>query len=223
MRVAIAQLNQVIGDLSGNAARILEAATFARRGGAQLLITPELSLCGYPPEDLLLRPAFLAACADELARLAVVSKASPWWSAFPELASNVRATRRRAARRQGRSGVSQALSAKLHRFDEQRYFSAGGDPHCRRRRHSSRHHYLRRRLVLGPPPRRATLARKIVVPNGSPYHTASGSSGAQWSPKHARPACRSFTQSHRGRDGSYSTAPFIVDGAGGGAAASGVA
>src|SRR3984893_16957520 len=42
MRVAIAQLNQVVGDLSGNAARILEAAAEARRGGAQLLVTPEL-------------------------------------------------------------------------------------------------------------------------------------------------------------------------------------
>jgi NAD+ synthase (glutamine-hydrolysing) len=42
MRVAIAQLNQVVGDLSGNAARILETAAEARRGGAQLLVTPEL-------------------------------------------------------------------------------------------------------------------------------------------------------------------------------------
>src|ERR1700692_3192277 len=86
MRVAIAQLNQGIGDLSGNAARILEAAAEARRGGAQLLITPELSLCGYPPEDLLLRPAFLSSCADQLARLAVRVEGITILVGFPELA-----------------------------------------------------------------------------------------------------------------------------------------
>src|SRR2546430_13554981 len=70
MRVAIAQLDCVVGDMPGNAARILAAVDEARRGGADLVVTPELSLCGYPPEDLLLRPAFLAACAGELERLA---------------------------------------------------------------------------------------------------------------------------------------------------------
>src|SRR5437660_391352 len=57
MQIAVAQLDQVIGDLSGNAAAILEAAGEAKRAGAKLVVTPELSLPGYPPEDLLLRPA----------------------------------------------------------------------------------------------------------------------------------------------------------------------
>src|SRR6266496_1057972 len=70
MRIAIAQVDCVVGDLAGNAARILGAVADARRGGADLVITPELSLCGYPPEDLVLRPAFLAACDRELERLA---------------------------------------------------------------------------------------------------------------------------------------------------------
>src|SRR4051812_4575643 len=70
MQIAIAQLNQTIGDLSGNAAAILAAVTEAERAGARIVITPELSLCGYPPEDLLLRPAFLSACRRELAALA---------------------------------------------------------------------------------------------------------------------------------------------------------
>src|SRR2546423_13753403 len=70
MRIAIAQLDCVVGDIPGNAARILAAAEEAGRGGADLVVTPELSLCGYPPEDLLLRPAFLTACAEELERLA---------------------------------------------------------------------------------------------------------------------------------------------------------
>jgi len=56
MQIAIAQLNQRIGDLAGNARSILDAVAQAERGGARLVVTPELSLCGYPPEDLLLRP-----------------------------------------------------------------------------------------------------------------------------------------------------------------------
>src|SRR4051795_8592545 len=70
MRIAMAQLNQKLGDLAGNARTLLDAIGEGRRGGASLVVTPELSLCGYPPEDLVLRPAFLAACASELAALA---------------------------------------------------------------------------------------------------------------------------------------------------------
>lgn len=58
MRVAVAQMNVVLGDLAGNAHRIADAAKRACAQGADLLLTPELSLCGYPPEDLLLRPDF---------------------------------------------------------------------------------------------------------------------------------------------------------------------
>ena len=58
MRVAVAQMNVVLGDLAGNARRIADVAKRAAAEGADLLLTPELSLCGYPPEDLLLRPDF---------------------------------------------------------------------------------------------------------------------------------------------------------------------
>ena len=60
MRLALAQLNPVVGDLRGNAERILAAARSASAEGATLLLTPELSLWGYPPRDLLLQPARLA-------------------------------------------------------------------------------------------------------------------------------------------------------------------
>src|SRR5262249_47109594 len=89
MRIAIAQLNQVVGDLAGNAARIVDATAAARRAGADLVVTPELSLCGYPPEDLLLRPAFLAACRQELERLAAAAAEGPTLLVgFPEVASS---------------------------------------------------------------------------------------------------------------------------------------
>jgi NAD+ synthase (glutamine-hydrolysing) len=70
VKVALAQLNVTVGDLSGNADRIITEARRAHALGAQCVLTPELSLCGYPPEDLLLRPAFLAACDAELQRIA---------------------------------------------------------------------------------------------------------------------------------------------------------
>ena len=70
MKIAIAQINCTLGDLAGNSARILAYAERARQQGAALLLTPELGLCGYPPEDLLLRSGFVRACADALQELA---------------------------------------------------------------------------------------------------------------------------------------------------------
>jgi len=71
LRVALAQINPTVGDLPGNAKLIAEAARAAHAGGASLMIAPELALSGYPPEDLLLRPAFMDACEQQLAALAV--------------------------------------------------------------------------------------------------------------------------------------------------------
>ncbi|MDR3300253.1 MAG: NAD+ synthase [Candidatus Accumulibacter sp.] len=70
LKIAIAQMNAVVGDIVGNAARIVDFARRARERGADAMLTPELALCGYPPEDLLLREDFYAACAAELAALA---------------------------------------------------------------------------------------------------------------------------------------------------------
>ena len=70
LAIAIAQINAVVGDLPGNRALIVAAAREAARAGADLVLTPELALCGYPPEDLLLRPDFYRACARELETLA---------------------------------------------------------------------------------------------------------------------------------------------------------
>jgi len=66
MRIAIAQLNPIVGDIEGNAQRILEAAQTAFNRGAELLLTPELSLCGYPPRDLLLNLGFVEKMSRQL-------------------------------------------------------------------------------------------------------------------------------------------------------------
>lgn len=66
--IALAQLNASVGDLAGNADAILAAR--AQAGGADLVVTPELSVVGYPPEDLVLKPAFVAAARAQVERLA---------------------------------------------------------------------------------------------------------------------------------------------------------
>jgi NAD+ synthase (glutamine-hydrolysing) len=70
MKLAIAQINCILGDLTGNAAKIQHYAEQARSSGAGLLLTPELGLCGYPPEDLLLRSGFFRSCDLALHELA---------------------------------------------------------------------------------------------------------------------------------------------------------
>ncbi len=70
IQIAIAQINPTVGDISGNAAKILDYANKAKQAGASLMLTPELALCGYPPEDLLLRLDFNQACHQALLDLA---------------------------------------------------------------------------------------------------------------------------------------------------------
>lgn len=62
LSVALLQFNPVVGDLQGNAQAIIDATRQAYADGARLVVTPEMALCGYPAEDLLLRPAFMQAC-----------------------------------------------------------------------------------------------------------------------------------------------------------------
>ncbi|MCM2288239.1 MAG: NAD+ synthase, partial [Sulfuritalea sp.] len=128
LRVAIAQFNAHVGDLAGNSARILELAVRARDAGADVLLTPELALSGYPPEDLLMRPDFFRACAaqlDVLARAAVL----PIVIGYPEESAGKRYNAASLL-------VDGRLAAtyRKHRlpnyevFDEERYFAAGREP-----------------------------------------------------------------------------------------------
>ena len=70
LNLCVAQLNLTVGDLAGNASKIIAASRQAYSAGARLVVTPELSICGYPPEDLLLRPAFMAGCEEAVQRVA---------------------------------------------------------------------------------------------------------------------------------------------------------
>ncbi len=70
MRLALAQIDSVVGDLDGNRDRILSRLDESRRAGAELVLFPELAVTGYPPEDLLLRPGFIQAAERTLGELA---------------------------------------------------------------------------------------------------------------------------------------------------------
>ena len=70
LQICVAQLNFVVGDMAGNARKIIDCAREAYTRGARLVLTPELSICGYAAEDLFLRPAFIDACDDALKTIA---------------------------------------------------------------------------------------------------------------------------------------------------------
>jgi NAD+ synthetase len=128
--IAAAQINCTVGDLPGNAARILEHAERARAAGADLVITPELSLCGYPPEDLLLREGFLDDCRRGLERLAPQVRGVALIVGFPERGAGGLCYNAAALIRDGRI-VAVARKHDLPNyqvFDEKRYFAAGEEP-----------------------------------------------------------------------------------------------
>ncbi len=70
LSLCVAQLNFTVGDMAGNARKIIDAAHAAHAQGARLLLTPEGAICGYIAEDLLLRPAFMAACDEAVQAIA---------------------------------------------------------------------------------------------------------------------------------------------------------
>ncbi len=152
MQIAVAQLDQVIGDLRGNAAAILDAVGEAKRAGARLVITPELSLPGYPPEDLLLRPAFVDACASELGALAAAVRGHDRAGRLPGTRERqVLQRARRVARRPRRANRAQAVPAELHGLRRGAVLRAGYRAvHRGHRRPALRAHHLRRRVVSRP-------------------------------------------------------------------------
>src|SRR5215210_2341741 len=125
MRLALAQINAVVGDLDGNRERILAALEDARGQGAELVLFPELAVTGYPPEDLLLRPAFVRAAAESLRQIAAACTGiaalvgTPWFDRDLFNACAVCA-----------DGEVRALYRKRYLpnygvFDEDRYFAPG--------------------------------------------------------------------------------------------------
>ena len=70
MKISLAQINPTVGDIQSNYKLIVKNAKIAKKSNAEILITPELSICGYPPEDLLLNNDFIKECNDSLLKIA---------------------------------------------------------------------------------------------------------------------------------------------------------
>lgn len=129
MKIAIIQMNAMVGDMRGNAAKIIEHAQAAIEQGADLIVTPELSLCGYPPEDLLYRDDFYEANQRALADIA---------EAVPNIALLVGHPQRKDGALYNAASLIQAgkVTATYFKqalpnysvFDEKRYFETGDSP-----------------------------------------------------------------------------------------------
>ncbi len=129
LNVGICQINLKVGDLEGNAAKIVESARHAAGQGADIIAFPELALTGYPPEDLLLKPAFIRACGYYLDHIAEELPELVLLVGFPE---QLRRLHNAAAFMHG--GMVQAVYRKrllpnYAVFDEQRYFVPGSGEH----------------------------------------------------------------------------------------------
>jgi NAD+ synthase (glutamine-hydrolysing) len=125
LRIALAQMNAVVGDVGGNAAKITDQIAAARDAGAQLVVFPELALTGYPPEDLLLKEHFLADTRETLDQIAAGVEGIVAIVGYPERAEDVYNAAAILA-----DGTVQANYRKIHLpnygvFDELRYFQSG--------------------------------------------------------------------------------------------------
>jgi NAD+ synthase (glutamine-hydrolysing) len=140
LRVAGAQLNLCVGDLSGNEARILDAMQWAEGERADVLLLPELAINGYPPEDLVLRSDFVSAGLETLDRLASRSGSTAVVVGFVDRSSgpargSVDANDRKVANAAAVLQRGELLGTyhKVHLpnygvFDEDRYFAVGEEP-----------------------------------------------------------------------------------------------
>ncbi len=119
----------MVGDLVGNQTKIISSAKAAQAKGATLLVTPELSLCGYPPEDLLLRADFLLACDQALQALSVAVPDMTLVVGHPQMVDGL--CYNAASVLQGGQVIATYHKQALPNysvFDEKRYFSAGHAP-----------------------------------------------------------------------------------------------
>ncbi len=129
MKLAISQFNPTVGDLAGNADLIIRQVHQAQQAGADLLLTPEFALCGYPPEDLLLRPAFYADCSAQVQRIAAKVGRTTVLVSYPVLEQQHRYNAAALIRDGAIIAIYHKLSLPNNEvFDEKRYFDPGTEP-----------------------------------------------------------------------------------------------
>ncbi|HEY1360462.1 MAG TPA: nitrilase-related carbon-nitrogen hydrolase, partial [Thermoleophilaceae bacterium] len=175
--IALAQLNATVGDVAGNARKAADGIARAKDEGARLVVFPELTLTGYPPEDLLLKTSFLDAARAAVEELAGQTRGIVALVGFPELADDVYNSA--AVLADGRvAGVYRKIHLPNYGvFDEQRYFQAGSEPAL------FELDGVRIGVTIcediwepGPPATAEALAGAEVIVNlsASPYHAGKG-------------------------------------------------
>src|SRR5215510_8688442 len=127
MRIALAQLNAVVGDLTGNRDKIVDALGEARAAGADLVLFPELAVTGYPPEDLLLRPGFLQAAREALEEAAAATTGLVALIGTPWLDRDLANACAVCADGEIRGVYRKQFLPNYGVFDEHRYFAEGRD------------------------------------------------------------------------------------------------
>ena len=128
LRLAAAQIDTVVGDLDGNARRVLDAYDAAEAAGADLVVFPELTLTGYPPEDLLLRPAFVTEASETLQKVAARTRRCVAVIGVPEPGRDLSNAAAVCAHGRVHGMYRKQLLPNYAVFDEQRYFVARSDP-----------------------------------------------------------------------------------------------
>jgi NAD+ synthase (glutamine-hydrolysing) len=126
LRVALCQLNPVVGDLGGNAERIVAALGTAEEAGADVAVFPELAVTGYPPEDLLLKPGFVADNLAALAKVAAVTERCVAVVGFVDEQLDLYNAAAVCAAGEVRGVYHKQELPNYAVFDEQRYFASGG-------------------------------------------------------------------------------------------------
>jgi NAD+ synthase (glutamine-hydrolysing) len=125
MRLALAQLNTVVGDLAGNRDLILDHVNAARAQGADLVVLPELAVTGYPPEDLLLRPGFIRAARATLSEIAAETKDLVALVGFPHFDADLYNACAVCAGGEVKAIYRKRFLPNYGVFDEDRYFAPG--------------------------------------------------------------------------------------------------
>ena len=130
LRLAACQIDTVVGDLAGNADRILAALGEAERAGADLAVFPELAVTGYPPEDLLSRPAFVADNRTTFARIAAATGPCAAVVGFVDTDPAGKLVNAAAICANGAvlGRYGKRLLPNYGVFDEQRWFTPGTEP-----------------------------------------------------------------------------------------------
>ncbi len=131
IRIGLAQMNPAVGDLAGNLEKIRSTTLEAKRRGVQILAFPELMLCGYPPEDLLLKPRFLQDCEKALGKAADLARGIVLLVGAPEPPGEPGRNPHNTCAVLFRGRVA-ARYRKMHLpnygvFDERRYFEPGAE------------------------------------------------------------------------------------------------